>query len=193
MNRYPRSTAPQNVRHPPLRMNDDSDQAQRPRPRDWHRGWRRHPEPPAREFHHLIDAIHAMGYQLMLAGARVTGNTTTEIINDTGKMLTINFPGGLLRVHLIVDARGRRNWCECWPGTRRKQERQNSGPKIPRSPRKTPAGHRSSCPVSAPGGQSDPHHQWRRARRVGPPQWGHERTDSFAVLSRWLSWSVRLS
>ena len=33
-----------------------------------------------------------MGYQLMLVGARVPGNATAEIINDTGKLLTIRIP-----------------------------------------------------------------------------------------------------
>ena len=75
----------------------------------------------------LVHAIHEVGYELMLGGARVTDNATVEIIKDTGKLLTISIPGGLLPVHLTVDPRGRRDWCDCWPGTRRKQEHQLKG------------------------------------------------------------------
>ncbi|MGB8198492.1 MAG: hypothetical protein WCF33_02150 [Pseudonocardiaceae bacterium] len=42
----------------------------------------------------------------MLVGARVTDNATAEIIKDTGTLLTISIPGGLLPVHLIVDPPG---------------------------------------------------------------------------------------
>ena len=57
----------------------------------------------------LVHAIHEVGYELMLVGARVTDNATAEIIKDTGNLLTISIPGGLLPVHLIVDPRGRRD------------------------------------------------------------------------------------
>ena len=53
-----------------------------------------------------VHAIHEMGYELMLVGAVVTDNATVEIIKDTGKLLTISIPGGLLPVHLIVDPPG---------------------------------------------------------------------------------------
>jgi hypothetical protein len=53
-----------------------------------------------------VHAIHEVGYELMLVGARVTDNATVEIIKDTGKLLTISIPGGLLPVHLIVDPPG---------------------------------------------------------------------------------------
>jgi hypothetical protein len=42
----------------------------------------------------------------MLVGATVTGTARAEIIKDTGKLLTISIPGGLLPVHLIVDPPG---------------------------------------------------------------------------------------
>ncbi|MGH3865640.1 MAG: hypothetical protein ACRDQ4_05780 [Pseudonocardiaceae bacterium] len=42
----------------------------------------------------------------MLVAARVTDNATAEIILDTGKLLTISIPAGLLPVHLIVDPPG---------------------------------------------------------------------------------------
>jgi hypothetical protein len=54
----------------------------------------------------LVHAIHEVGYELMLVGARVTDNATAEIIKDTGKLLTISIPGGLLPVHLTVDPPG---------------------------------------------------------------------------------------
>jgi hypothetical protein len=54
----------------------------------------------------LVHAIHEVGYELMLVGARVTDNATVEIINDNGKLLTISIPGGLLPVHLTVDPPG---------------------------------------------------------------------------------------
>ena len=47
----------------------------------------------------------------------MTDNAIAEIINDTGKLLTISIPGGPLPVHLTVDhPGGRRDWCGCWPG-----------------------------------------------------------------------------
>jgi hypothetical protein len=58
---------------------------------------------PSPTFDH---AIHEVGYELMLVGARVTDNATAEIIRDNGKLLTISIPGGLLPVHLIVDPPG---------------------------------------------------------------------------------------
>jgi hypothetical protein len=54
----------------------------------------------------LVHAIHEVGYELMLVGARVTDNAIAEIIKDTGALLTISIPGGLLPVHLIVDPPG---------------------------------------------------------------------------------------
>jgi hypothetical protein len=54
----------------------------------------------------LVHAIHEVGYELMLVGAKVTDNATAEIIKDTGELLTISIPGGLLPVHLIVDPPG---------------------------------------------------------------------------------------
>jgi hypothetical protein len=54
----------------------------------------------------LVHAIHEVGYELMLVGAKVTNNATAEIIKDTGTLLTISIPGGLLPVHLIVDPPG---------------------------------------------------------------------------------------
>ncbi|MBV9161089.1 MAG: hypothetical protein JO309_13655 [Pseudonocardiales bacterium] len=42
----------------------------------------------------------------MLVGAKVTGTARAEIIKDTGKLLTISIPDGLLPVHLIVDPLG---------------------------------------------------------------------------------------
>jgi hypothetical protein len=53
-----------------------------------------------------VHAIHEVGYELMLVGAKVTDNATAEIIKDTGKLLTISIPDGLLPVHLIVDPPG---------------------------------------------------------------------------------------
>jgi hypothetical protein len=53
-----------------------------------------------------VHAIHEVGYELMLVGAKVTDNATAEIIKDTGELLTISIPGGLLPVHLIVDPPG---------------------------------------------------------------------------------------
>jgi hypothetical protein len=53
-----------------------------------------------------VHAIHEVGYELMLVAARVTDNATAEIVKDTGKLLTISIPGGLLPVHLIVDPPG---------------------------------------------------------------------------------------
>ncbi len=47
-----------------------------------------------------------MGYELMLVGARVTDNAIAEIVKDTGTLLTISIPGGLLPVRLIVDPPG---------------------------------------------------------------------------------------
>jgi hypothetical protein len=35
----------------------------------------------------LVHAIHKIGYQLMLVGAKVTDNEIVEIIKDTGKLL----------------------------------------------------------------------------------------------------------
>ncbi len=61
-------------------------------------------------FHYLIhaiyEAIHEMGYELVLVDAIVTDNATAEIIRDTGTRLTIRIPGGLLPVHLVVDPPG---------------------------------------------------------------------------------------
>jgi hypothetical protein len=54
----------------------------------------------------LVHAIHEVGYELMLVGARVTDNATAEIIKDNGKLLTISIPGGLLPVLLTVDPPG---------------------------------------------------------------------------------------
>jgi len=54
----------------------------------------------------LVHATHEVGYELMLVGARVTANAIAEIIKDTGTLLTISIPGGLLPVHLIVDPPG---------------------------------------------------------------------------------------
>jgi hypothetical protein len=42
----------------------------------------------------------------MLGGAAVTNTARVEIVKDTGKLLTISIPGGLLPVHLIVDPPG---------------------------------------------------------------------------------------
>lgn len=42
----------------------------------------------------------------MLVGATVTNTARVEIVKDTGKLLTISIPGGLLPVHLIVDPPG---------------------------------------------------------------------------------------
>jgi hypothetical protein len=42
----------------------------------------------------------------MLVGAKVTNTARVEIVKDTGKLLTISIPGGLLPVHLIVDPPG---------------------------------------------------------------------------------------
>ena len=42
----------------------------------------------------------------MLVEARVTNNATVEIIKDTGKLLTISIPNGMLPVHLVVDPPG---------------------------------------------------------------------------------------
>lgn len=53
-----------------------------------------------------VHTIQEMGYELMLVGAKVTHSTTLEIIEDTGKLLTISIPDGLLPVHLIVDPPG---------------------------------------------------------------------------------------
>lgn len=46
------------------------------------------------------------GYDPMPAGARVTDNTRAELIKDTGKLLTISIPDGLLPVRLTVDPPG---------------------------------------------------------------------------------------
>jgi hypothetical protein len=54
----------------------------------------------------LVHAIQKVGYALMLVGATVTGTARAEIIKDTGKLLTISIPGGLLPVYLIVDPPG---------------------------------------------------------------------------------------
>jgi hypothetical protein len=54
----------------------------------------------------LVRAIHEMGNEPMLVGAKVTDNAIAEIIKDTGTLLTISIPGGLLPVHLIVDPPG---------------------------------------------------------------------------------------
>ena len=54
----------------------------------------------------LVHAIREVGYEPMLVGAKITENATAEIIKDTGKLLTISIPGGLLPVHLIVDPPG---------------------------------------------------------------------------------------
>jgi hypothetical protein len=54
----------------------------------------------------LVHAIHEVGYELMLVGARVTDNATAEIIKDNGRLLTISIPGGLLPVRLTVDPPG---------------------------------------------------------------------------------------
>lgn len=51
----------------------------------------------------FVHAIYEVGYELMLVEARVTNNLTAEIIKDTGKLLTISIPNGLLPVHLVVD------------------------------------------------------------------------------------------
>jgi hypothetical protein len=42
----------------------------------------------------------------MLVGAKVTNTARVEIVKDTGKLLTISIPDGLLPVHLIVDPPG---------------------------------------------------------------------------------------
>ncbi|MGB6162131.1 MAG: hypothetical protein WCF33_12305 [Pseudonocardiaceae bacterium] len=42
----------------------------------------------------------------MLVDAVVTDDATAEIIRDTGILLTIRIPGGLLPVHLTVDPPG---------------------------------------------------------------------------------------
>lgn len=42
----------------------------------------------------------------MLVDAIVTDDATVEIIRDTGTLLTIRIPGGLLPVHLTVDPLG---------------------------------------------------------------------------------------
>jgi hypothetical protein len=42
---------------------------------------------------------HETEYKLMLVDAIVTDNATAEIIKDTGTLLTIRIPGGLLPVH----------------------------------------------------------------------------------------------
>jgi hypothetical protein len=42
----------------------------------------------------------------MLVGAKVTNMARVEIVKDTGKLLTISIPDGLLPVHLIVDPPG---------------------------------------------------------------------------------------
>jgi hypothetical protein len=47
-----------------------------------------------------------MEYELMLVDAILTDDATAEIIRDTGTLLTIRIPGGLLPVHLTVDPPG---------------------------------------------------------------------------------------
>ncbi len=42
----------------------------------------------------------------MLVAAKVTDGARAEIIQDTGTLLTISIPNGLLPVHLIVDPPG---------------------------------------------------------------------------------------
>jgi hypothetical protein len=42
----------------------------------------------------------------MLVGVKVTGNAIAESVKDTGELLTISIPDGLLPVHLIVDPPG---------------------------------------------------------------------------------------
>lgn len=54
----------------------------------------------------------------MLVDAVVTDDATVEIIRDTGTLLTIRIPGGLLPVHLTVDPRERSDWFTCWSDTR---------------------------------------------------------------------------
>ncbi|MBV9144122.1 MAG: hypothetical protein JO115_24920 [Pseudonocardiales bacterium] len=54
----------------------------------------------------VVHAIYEVGYELMLVEARVTNNATAEIIKDTGKLLTISIPNGMLPVHLVVDPPG---------------------------------------------------------------------------------------
>jgi hypothetical protein len=54
----------------------------------------------------LVHAIHEMEYELMLVDAILTDDATAEIIRDTGTLLTIRIPGGLLPVHLTVDPPG---------------------------------------------------------------------------------------
>ncbi|MBV9143452.1 MAG: hypothetical protein JO115_21495 [Pseudonocardiales bacterium] len=54
----------------------------------------------------FVHAIYEVGYELMLVEARVTNNATVEIIKDTGKLLTISIPNGMLPVHLVVDPPG---------------------------------------------------------------------------------------
>ena len=67
----------------------------------------------------VVHAIHDVGYELMLGETTVTNNAIAEIINDTGKLLTISIPGGPLPVHLTVDhPGGRRDWFGYWPSRR---------------------------------------------------------------------------
>jgi hypothetical protein len=54
----------------------------------------------------LIQATYDARYELMLVGAEVTKTAKAEIVKDTGALLTISIPGGLLPVHLIVDPPG---------------------------------------------------------------------------------------
>ncbi|MBV9143514.1 MAG: hypothetical protein JO115_21815 [Pseudonocardiales bacterium] len=42
----------------------------------------------------------------MLVIAKVTDRLIAEIVKDTGKLLTISIPSGLLPVHLVVDPPG---------------------------------------------------------------------------------------
>ena len=42
----------------------------------------------------------------MLVGARVTGTARAEIIRDTGELLTISIPDGILPAQLTVDPPG---------------------------------------------------------------------------------------
>lgn len=54
----------------------------------------------------VIHAVQEVGYELMLVGVSVIGTARAEIIRDSGELLTISIPGGMLPVHLIVDPPG---------------------------------------------------------------------------------------
>jgi hypothetical protein len=73
----------------------------------------------------------------MLVAARVTDNERAEIIKDTGNLLTISIPGGLLPVHLTVDPPGAARLMRLLAGYAEKARPRSEEPDL-RAPPQTP-------------------------------------------------------